>query len=86
MGPSIYVISTLNTSELLYSYGNESDITQDIKGFGISEFFFFFFLLFGATPIAYGCSQARGRIGDVAAGHSHSNSNAGSEKHLQSSP
>ena len=37
---------------------------------------FFFFLLFRVTPLAYGSSQARGRIIATAAGlhHSHSNS------------
>ena len=38
---------------------------------------FFFFLIFRATPAAYGRSQARGRISVVAAGHSHSHSNWG---------
>ena len=41
---------------------------------------FFFFCLFAfsrAAPPAYGGSQARGRIGDVAAGLCHSHSNAG---------
>ena len=34
--------------------------------------FFFFFLLFWATPIAYGGSQARGQIRATAAGLCHS--------------
>ena len=34
----------------------------------------FFVLFFRATPVAYGCSQARGRIGAVAAGLHHSHS------------
>ena len=53
------------------------------------EFFFFFvflsFCLFAfprATPMAYGGSQARGGIGAVAAGLSHSHSNAGSKPRL----
>ena len=41
--------------------------------------FFFFFAFSRATPVAYGRSQARGRIGAVAAGLHHSHSNAGSE-------
>ena len=44
-------------------------------------FFFFFFCLFAisrATPVAYGGSQARRRIGAIAAGPHHSHSNAGS--------
>ena len=55
-------------------------------------FFFFFvfwflsvclFLLFMATPVAYGSSQARGTIRAVAAGLHYSPSNAGSELLLQ---
>ena len=42
----------------------------------IHVYFFFFIFLFRAVPLAYGGSQARGRIGATAAGlrHSHSNS------------
>ena len=39
-----------------------------------------FVLLFRAAPKAYGSSQARGRIGAIAACLRHSHSNAGSEK------
>ena len=39
-------------------------------------------LLFRAAPAAYGGSQARGRVGAIAAGLHHSHSNAGSELHL----
>ena len=46
-------------------------------------FFFFFFGLFGAAPVAYGGSQARGRIGVVAAGLHHSHSHARAEVCLQ---
>ena len=42
--------------------------------------FFFFFALFRATPVAYGGSQARGRIPATAAGLHHSK--AGSEPRL----
>ena len=45
-------------------------------------FFFFFFGLFRAAPIAYGSSQAKGHIGAVAAGRSHSHSNNRSELRL----
>ena len=45
------------------------------------QLFSFFFLLFRATPTAYGSSQARGRIGAVAAGLCHSHSNTGSLTH-----
>ena len=40
---------------------------------------FFLFLLFRATPAAYGGSQARGRIGATAASLHNSHSNASSE-------
>ena len=36
-------------------------------------FFLFFLFFFRVMPAAYGSSQARGRIGATAAGHSHSN-------------
>ena len=39
-----------------------------------------------AAPTAYGGSQARGRIGAVAAGLRQSHSNAGSEPRLQPTP
>ena len=42
--------------------------------------------LFRATPMAYGCSQARGRIRAVAFGLDHSQSNTGSKPHLPSTP
>ena len=45
-------------------------------------FFFFFFLLFRATLVAYGGSQARGLIEATAAGLPHSYSNMVSEPHL----
>ena len=48
----------------------------------INVFLFFFFCLFRATPEAYGGSQARGRIGSVAAGLPQSYSNTRSE-HLR---
>ena len=48
-----------------------------------SYFYFYFiitiFLLFRAVPAAYGGSQARGRIGAVAAGLRQRHSNAKSE-------
>ena len=48
---------------------------------------FFFFLDFSrAAPMAYGDSQARGRIRAVAAGLHHSHSNMGSEPRLQPTP
>ena len=51
-----------------------------------SSFPFFFFGLFMATPMAYGSSQAKGRIRAVVAGLRQSNSNARSKLHLQPIP
>ena len=47
---------------------------------------FFFWVIFRAVPTAYGGSQARGQIGDVAAGLHHSHSPTRSELHLQPTP
>ena len=47
-----------------------------------SPIFFFFWSFFRASPAAYGGSQARGRIGALAAGLHHSHSNLGSEPRL----
>ena len=44
------------------------------------------FFFFKATPEAYGSSQARDRIGAVAAGLPHSHSSAGSESLLRPTP
>ena len=46
----------------------------------------FFFLLLRATPVAYGCSQARGQIGVVAVNLNHSRSNSRSKPYLQPTP
>ena len=55
-----------------------------ISLFSFLSFAFFFFLR--ATPAAHGGSQARRRMGAVAAGLYHSHSNAGSELHLHPTP
>ena len=49
-------------------------------------FFFFVFCLFRAAPAVYGNSQARGRIGAIAAGLHHSHSNLGYEQCLWPTP
>ena len=49
-------------------------------------FYFIFFVFFRAAPMAHVGSQARGQIGDVAAGLHHSHSNVGSESRLQPTP
>ena len=48
--------------------------------------FIYLFAISWAAPVAYGGSQARGRIGAVATGLRQSHSNAGSEPHLQPTP
>ena len=48
--------------------------------------FFGLFCLFRATPMAYGGSQAGGRIRAVAAGLHHNHSNMGSKLHLWPTP
>ena len=52
----------------------------------IHKAFFVLFCLFRAALVAYGGSQARGRIGAVAAGLHHSYNNAGFELCLQPTP
>ena len=47
---------------------------------------FCFFAISWAAPVAYGVSQARGRIGAVAASLHQSHSNSGSEPRLQPTP
>ena len=45
-------------------------------------FYLFYFILFLVYPMAYGSSQARGRIGAAAASLHHSHNTVGSEWHL----
>ena len=49
-------------------------------------FIFCLFAISWASPMAYGVSQARGRIGAVADGLHHSHSNTRSEPRLQPTP
>ena len=49
-------------------------------------YLFIYFHLFRATPMIFGGSQARGRIGAVAASLHHSHNNVGPEPHLQYTP
>jgi len=62
---------------------------QVVPLFYLFYFYFFIFCLFAiswAAPSAYGRSQARGRMGAVAAGLRKSHSNEGSEPPLQPTP
>ena len=52
----------------------------------LALFFFCLFAISWAAPTAYGGSQARSRIGAVAAGLHHSHSHAGSEPILRPTP
>ena len=49
-------------------------------------YIFKIFYSFRAAPVAYGSSQARGRIRATAAGLCHSHSHAGSEPCLRPTP
>ena len=49
-------------------------------------FYYLFICLLGVAPAAYGSSQARGRIGVVAASLHHSHSNVRFELHLEPTP
>ena len=48
--------------------------------------YIYIYSLFRAAPMAYGGSQAMGRIGTIAAGHSHSHSIAGSIPQVRAMP
>ena len=56
--------------------------SQPEGSLGRATILFYFILLFRVTRVAYGCSQARGRIRAAAVGLRHSYSNVGSEEHL----
>ena len=60
--------------------------SEDQRVSSIFLFFFPFFGLFWAAPAAHGGSQARVRIGAIAAGLHHTHSNIGSEPHLRPTP
>jgi len=61
--------------------GNSARFMYDI--FLRLKIFFLLFAFSRTAPTAHGGSQARGRIGAVAAGLLQSNSNAGSKPHLR---
>ena len=63
----------MNLLELCAKFGMNAHVHY------FSFFPFFFLLLFRATFMAYGGSQARGPIGAIAAGLHHSHNNMGSE-------
>ena len=52
----------------------------------LTLFIFVFFVFLKVAPAAYGCSQARGLIGAVAASLCHKHSNMRSELRLRPTP
>ena len=68
--------------------GQEAEEGRDGNGKRQMRIFFFAppSIFFRAAPVAFGGSQARVRIGAVAAGLRHNHSNSGSTLHLQSTP
>ena len=81
---SVSLDSNIKSSLQEHLYYNEIDFVFDLAFCFV--FCFLFFCLFRAVPAAYGGSQARGRLGAVAAHLRHSHSSAGSEPRLQSIP
>ena len=69
-------------SVLEHKAGQADDIVFVTLFIFILYVFIYLFLLFRASPEAYGGSQARGQIGAVAAGLHRSHSNARSELSL----
>ena len=83
---NFYPFSCLLTFMLFYisfskecHYEHSSTFAQEVYLRIFSGAEFFFFLLFRATPLAYGSSQARSLTGATAAGLHHSHSNTRSE-------
>ena len=67
-------------------YDGQIGATSGAGKSGETFFFYFVFCLFRAASMAYGDSQARGRIGATAAGLHKSHSNTGSEPCLRAIP
>ena len=63
--------------KLSYNLGQSTLYHPFTKAHNI--YFFCLFAIYWAAPVAYRDSQARGRIGAVAASRRHSHSNTGSE-------
>ena len=57
-----------------------------LKASLLRKLFFVFLSFLGPLPMAYGGSQARGRIRAIAASRHHSHSNARSKPHLRATP
>ena len=74
------------TRWLFLHKGQYSPFATESVFFPFLFFLSFFLGLFRAIPMAYGSSQARGRIGALAAGLYHSCSNTGSKPFLRPTP
>ena len=77
--------SSAGLMTLLLSHSRSSFYPSPVMLLACS-FFLFLFCLSRAAPMAYGGSQARGRIKAAAAGLHHSPSNTESEPRLQPPP
>ena len=71
-----------NLAECKRRAGSRMHISNNVLILEGPDLFYFFFCHFRATPAAYGGSQARGRIGAIAASLCHSHSNKESELSL----
>ena len=92
--PSALLFSSLGRSPSVLGEGTERKGEKHSRGEGGKEgryfifilFIYTFIYLFRATPSAYGGSQARGRIGAIAAALHHSHTNTRSEPCLRPTP
>ena len=74
-----HYIKLVQWSKLL----SKNNYDSPMKSFTFMPCIPFSFFLFRATPVGYGSSQARGRIGAIAVGPHPSHSNARSKLYLQ---
>ena len=83
VSPFLFSKQEINCNENILTFWSCCHGSVEMKDTG---FFCFLLFLFRATPTACRGSQARGRIGAVAASLRHSHSNEGSELHLGPTP
>jgi len=85
----LYVLTnTCYFLSLFLKNNTHSNECEDLYAFSFFFFFYFFVFVFfwGAAPVAYGGSQARGPIGAVAAGLHPGHSNTESKPRLWPTP
>ena len=84
----IWVSFNLEISRYAMSYAYRNNLTSPFPFFFFFLIFIYLFILlvFRASPVAYGGSQARGLIGTTAASLRHSHSKAGSKPRLWPTP